>query len=77
MTSQSNPTLHALSRLSGRFDQQAGQINEFTRQQAEGENPDPAMFMDLLQQRSVTQQAMEAQLKLHEKPLRNILNDAK
>jgi hypothetical protein len=33
--------------------------------------------MKLLDQRSVTQQAMEAQFKLYEKPLKTVMNETK
>jgi hypothetical protein len=41
------------------------------------EEPDPAQFFALMQKRQVSQQAMEAQLKLHEKGKKAAMNEAK
>ena len=72
-----NPAMAALRRLNTRYDEQAAQITDFNQRQADGENPDRDEFMKLLDQRSVTQQAMEAQFKLHEKPLKTVMNETK
>ncbi|HYD61649.1 MAG TPA: hypothetical protein VEC35_14885 [Noviherbaspirillum sp.] len=70
-------TMSALRRLTNRFDAAGDQINDFAHRQAQGENPDPAEFMKLLEQRSVTGQAMQAQFKLREKPLKTVLNETR
>lgn len=72
-----NPGMLALRRLNTRYDEQAAQITDFNQRQADGENPDQNEFMRLLDQRSVTQQAMEAQFKLYEKPLKTVMNETK
>lgn len=72
-----NPAMHGMERLNNRYEAQAGQICDFVQRQAHGENPDPNQFMHLLEQRSITQQAIEAQFKLHEKPLKTVMNETK
>ncbi|WP_211474773.1 hypothetical protein [Collimonas humicola] len=75
--SHNSPALSALNRLNSKFDEQESQINDFMGRQAQGENPDPAMFSKLLEQRSVTRQAMQAQFKLYEKPLKTVMTETK
>lgn len=77
MSNNSNPALQSLARLNVRYDGQAASIVDFNERQALGEEPDPEEFMHLLEQRSVTQQAMEAQFKLYEKPLKTVMNETK
>lgn len=72
-----NPAMSALRRLNTRYDEQASQITDFNQRQADGENPDQDEFMKLLDQRSVTQMAMQSQFKLYEKPLKTVLNETK
>lgn len=72
-----NPALASLRRLSDKFDGQGEQMNNFVLQQARGENPDPGLFMKLLEQRSTTSEAMQAQFKLYEKPIKAVLNETK
>lgn len=75
--SEYNPAMSALRRLNTRYDEQGAQLTDFNQRQADGENPDPDAFMKLLDQRSVTQQAMQAQFKLYEKPLKTVLSETK
>ncbi|MGZ5858993.1 MAG: hypothetical protein ACXWJK_17325 [Burkholderiaceae bacterium] len=75
--SDNSSAMCALRRLNTQFDSQAAQINNFNQRQANGENPDPQQFMKLLEARSVTKEAMEAQFKLREKPLKTVLNETK
>lgn len=72
-----NPALASLRRLSDKFDGQGEQMNNFMAQQTRGENPDPHLFMKLLEQRATTSEAMQAQFKLHEKPLKTVMNETK
>lgn len=72
-----NQTMVALRRLTHKFDAVGDRINDFSQRQANGENPDPAEFMKLLEARSHTQIAMQAQFKLHEKPLKTVLNETR
>jgi cell fate (sporulation/competence/biofilm development) regulator YlbF (YheA/YmcA/DUF963 family) len=74
---QTNQTMFALRRLTEKFDAAGDGINDFNRRQAQGEKTDPAEFMELLEKRSITQHAMQAQFKLHEKPLKTVLNEVK
>jgi hypothetical protein len=77
MSSENNPVMHALQHLNQRFDRNEAQMDDFMRADAAGEAPDPEQFNRLLATRSVTRRAMEAQYKLHEKPLKTVLNEAK
>lgn len=72
-----NHVMQAIRRLSGRNDATGEQMDDFARRQANGEQPDPNEFTQLLQLRSTTQDAMAAQFKLVEKPLRTVLQEAK
>jgi len=73
----SNPVLQNLRHMDKKFDEISQKINDFNRQQADGEMPDPAAFMDLLQKQSVTKSAMSAQFNLLQKPLKTVLNETK
>ncbi len=73
----SNPVLRNLRHLDKKFDEIGQKVNDFNRQQAAGETPDPAAFMDLLQKQSVTKSAMSAQFNLLQKPLKTVLNETK
>ena len=69
--------LRGLRRLNNQSEDTAEQMNDFARRQAAGEKPDPDEFMALLKQRSTTHDAMAAQFKLFEKPLKTVLNETK
>ncbi|BEV15657.1 hypothetical protein HBDW_24450 [Herbaspirillum sp. DW155] len=73
----SNPVLQNLRHMDKKFDEISQKINDFNRQQVDGEMPDPAAFMDLLQKQSVTKSAMSAQFNLLQKPLKTVLNETK
>ena len=72
-----NPTLAALRRINGKFDDQSLKINEFMERQAHGDEQDPELFLKLLGQKSITKDALQAQFKLHEKPLKTVMNETK
>jgi len=72
-----NPSTIALRRMNARFDAGTDRINNFMTQQIMGEHPDPAAFMQALEQRSTLQQALQAEFKLNEKPLKTVLTDVK
>jgi len=74
---QSGQAGFALRRLTHKFDAVGDQLNDFHRRFAQGENPDPSEFMKLLEKRSHTQMAMQAQFKLYEKPLKTVLNETR
>jgi hypothetical protein len=73
----SNQTINALRRYNARDDQTGDQMNDFLQRQANGEKPNPNEFMDMLQKRAAIHDAMQAQFKLYEKPIKTVLNDAK
>ncbi|EJL88967.1 hypothetical protein PMI16_02115 [Herbaspirillum sp. CF444] len=75
--SNQNPVLQNLRHLNQKFDDIGNQLNDFNRRQADGEMPDPAQFVDLLQKQSVTRTAMTAQFNLLQKPLKTVLNESK
>ncbi len=75
--SNQNPVLQNLRHLNQKFDDIGNQLNDFNRRQADGEMPDPAQFVDLLQKQSVTRTAMAAQFNLLQKPLKTVLNESK
>jgi hypothetical protein len=77
MVMSSNPVLQNLRHMDKKFDDISQKINDFNRQQADGEMPDPEAFMDLLQKQSVTKTAMSAQFNLLQKPLKTVLNETK
>lgn len=73
--SNSNSSIPALRRLNEKVDAANEQLDDFFHRQARGEAPDGAEFMKLVERRMTAQQAMQAQLKLHEKPLKTVLNE--
>ncbi|NRR30403.1 hypothetical protein HSX11_09385 [Oxalobacteraceae bacterium] len=73
----SDSTLQALRHMNQRSEQASEQMADFNRRQTEGERPDPNEFTALLEQRSVTHDAMAAQFKLFDKPLRTVLQETK
>lgn len=77
MSENSSPVLQNLRHLNQKFEGIGEQLNDFSRRQADGEMPDPAGFMDLLQKQSVTRTAMMAQFNLLQKPLKTALNESK
>lgn len=77
MTTSSNPTIYALHHLDIRLDSVNGQMDDFMRRQATGENPDPAEFTRLLHVSDVTKSAMQAQYQLLDKPLKTVLSETK
>ncbi|AWL03544.1 hypothetical protein ACFOHT_05750 [Massilia oculi] len=70
-------SIDPLRRLDRRMDAANGQIEDFMQAQAAGEEPDPAAFTAMLEQRMTVEQAMQAQLKLHEKPLKTVLTETR
>ncbi len=77
MSNNNDRIMHALNRLERRFDENGAQVSEFLAADAAGEQPDPAQFSKLLEIRSVTRRVMEAQFKMHEKPLKTVLGEVK
>lgn len=70
-------SLDPLQRMDRQLDAANGRLDDFMQAQAAGEAPDPAAFTALLEQRMTVQQAMQAQLKLHEKPLKTALTESR
>lgn len=67
---------HAMRRLSTRYDTANEGLDNFYQRQVQGEETDAAEFFALVQQRATSQQAMEAQFKLQEKPLKTVLTES-
>lgn len=66
-----------LNRLSARYDAADKRLDDIGRMRAEGESVDHEEFMRLLETRVAAGAAMQAQFKLHEKPLKTVLNESK
>ncbi|MFB9241720.1 hypothetical protein IV454_18780 [Massilia antarctica] len=77
MSYDNNPTSRALRRLETHLDDSDLRMREFMAAEAAGEQPDSDSFLHMLEQRSVTRRAMEAQSKLYEKPLKTVLAESK
>ena len=77
MPSHRAASIDPLQRLDRRLDAANGRLDDFMQAQAAGEEPDPAAFTALLEQRMTVQQAMQAQLKLLEKPLKTALTESR
>lgn len=72
-----NPVLGSLRHLNKKFETNAEQINDFSRRQTNGENPDPEEFTKLMQTQATTKTALTAQFNLLQKPLKTVLNETK
>ena len=70
-------SIDPIRRLDRKMDAANGRIEDFMGAQAAGEEPDPAAFTAMLEQRMMVEQAMQAQLKLHEKPLKTVLTETR
>lgn len=71
-----NELNHAMRRLSTRYDNANEGLDDFYQRQMHGEDADASEFFALVQQRATSQQAMEAQFKLQEKPLKTVLSES-
>ena len=67
---------HNMRRLSTRYDNANEGLDDFYQRQMHGEETDAAEFFALVQQRATSQQAMEAQFKLQEKPIKTVLSES-
>ncbi len=72
-----NDAMRTLHRLNTRYEEQNEEVQRTMRLQMQGVQPDAAQFMKLLERHSVTQQAMEAQVKLHVKAHQTALNESR
>ncbi|HEY8024618.1 MAG TPA: hypothetical protein VIF60_08645 [Burkholderiaceae bacterium] len=70
-------TMRSLHRLNAKYEEQNAEVKRTMRLQMQGVQPDAAQFMNLLERHSVTQQAMEAQIKLHVRPHQTALNESR
>lgn len=77
MSVNSNLAYQAIQRLSDKFDAIGEGIQDFVARQAEGENPDPDEFSQLLAAESVTKSALQAQHSLLQKPLKMVLTETR
>ena len=76
MSTASNTTLPVLRHLDHKVVETNEKMDKFMELQAQGEAPDPAEFMQLIEQRMVVQKVMTAQLTLNEKPARIALSES-
>ena len=65
-----------MRRLSTKYDQSNEQIDDYFQRGMRGEEPDAAEFFALVQKRSTSQMAMEATIKLHEKPVKTVMTES-
>jgi len=77
MADKSNPVMQNIRHLSSRFDEAGDGMADFIRRQMGGEQPDPEEFTALFQKQATTRDAMSAQFKLLEKPLKTVLQETK
>jgi hypothetical protein len=77
MSENVNQVMNGLRRLNNKFDETGEQMADFLKRQAAGEKPDPNEFTALLEKRAVTHDAMAAQFKLYEKPLKTVLQETR
>ena len=76
-TRSSSQSMYALRRTNDKLDGTNDRIHDFMERQMNGEKPDPEEFMKLLEKQANTQQVLQAQFKLHEKPMKTVLNETK
>jgi hypothetical protein len=77
MADNHSQVMNSLRRLNNRSEAAGEEMADFVRRQAAGEKPDPNEFTALLQKRSTSHDAMAAQFKLFEKPMKTVLNETK
>lgn len=77
MSMNHQATMPILHRLDKKMDSVNDDIDDFMQAQAAGEAPDPAEFTRLIEKRMTTQQAIQAQFKLNEKPMKTVLNETR
>lgn len=68
--------LQALRQLDRKNDAADAHMRDFMQRQADGEQPDPAEFEQLMGQRMVIRNAMAVQAQLYEKPIKTVLSEA-
>lgn len=71
-----NDINQAMRRLNNRYDNANEGLDDYYQRQMHGEDVDAAEFFALVQQRATSQEAMEAQFKLQEKPLKTVLSES-
>lgn len=70
-------TMSTLRRMDSKVDSINNEVDELMEGNTTGENADPTEFMQLMEKRVTAQQAMQAQFKLNEKPLKTVLNETR
>lgn len=75
MASNHNPAVSTLQRMNTKIEDTNAQMDDFMWDQAMGEQPDPAEFMQCIEKRMCANQAMQATVKMAEKPLKTVLNE--
>ncbi|MEC5218488.1 hypothetical protein RCH09_003459 [Actimicrobium sp. GrIS 1.19] len=73
-TSDAIPVIHRLNRT---YENASEDIDHYIEGQMHGEPADPAAFFALVEQRQTTFQAMEARVKLDEKPVKTVLAEVR
>lgn len=69
-------SIPSLRRLTLRYDESNGHIDDYFQRSARGESTDGAEFFALVQKRTTAQMAMEATIKLHVKPAKTVLTES-
>jgi hypothetical protein len=77
MGAHTNDAIQAIRKGLREVDSLNAQLDDHTRAKARGENPDGQAFVKLVEKRMVSMQAMQAQVKLNEKPLHTVLTESK
>ena len=77
MSTETRPTLNILRHLDHKFNETDAKMDEFMELQVQGEEPDPAEFMQLVERQMIVQKVMSAQLQLNEKPVRTVLSEVR
>jgi len=72
-----NQTMPVIRRFSQKMDDADQRMDVYLQGQANGEASDGGEFLKMLEQRTVTQRAMEAQLKLNEKPVKTVMTESR
>jgi hypothetical protein len=73
----SDPTINGLRRMNNKLDESMSGIRDFMDRQMNGEEPDSEEFAHLVEKQGVAKDALQAQFKLYEKPMKTVLNETK
>jgi hypothetical protein len=73
-TNEAVPVIHRLNRS---YENVSEDIDHYVAGQMQGETADPAAFFAMVEKRQITFQAMEALVKLNEKPAKTVLSEVR